>query len=83
MTERPDWMRPVDIDILLALRRTQPEYIPLLANRLGLHLAYVERRCELLTDHKFMTAMTGEAVYQLTSDGETLLKAESPPQRER
>jgi DNA-binding Lrp family transcriptional regulator len=78
MTERPDWMRPVDIDILAALQRTQPEYIPILANRLGMHLPYVERRCELLVDHELIKAVTGEVVYRLTSDGESLLASESP-----
>ncbi|WP_227377435.1 hypothetical protein [Haladaptatus halobius] len=78
MTERPDWMRPVDIDILAALQRTQPEYIPILANRLGMHLPYIERRCELLVDHELITAVTGEVVYRLTSDGESLLASESP-----
>ncbi|WP_227356658.1 hypothetical protein [Haladaptatus salinisoli] len=77
MIERPDWMRPVDVDILVALQRTQPEYIPILANRMGMHLPYVERRCELLADGELITAVTGEVVYRLTSDGEALLAAES------
>lgn len=78
MTEHHDWMRPVDIDILTALQRTQPEYIPILANRLGMHLPYVERRCALLIEHELITAVTGEVVYGLTSDGEALLTSESP-----
>ncbi|WP_458209243.1 winged helix-turn-helix domain-containing protein [Haladaptatus sp. NG-SE-30] len=77
MTERPEWMRPVDLEILAALHRTQPEYIPLLANRIGTHLPYVERRCELLTEHEFIRPVTGEVVYRLTDHGEALLEVES------
>ncbi|WP_433629870.1 winged helix-turn-helix domain-containing protein [Halomicrococcus sp. NG-SE-24] len=76
MTEPPDWMRPVDRDILAALERAQPEYVPLLANRLGLHLTYVERRFERLVEHDFVEPVSGEAVYRLTSRGESLLDAE-------
>lgn len=73
MTSRPDWMRPVDIDLLLAFKSTQPEYIPLVANRLGIHLPYAERRCTLLIEHAYIESVTGEAVYAVTDHGEAVL----------
>ncbi|WP_458190177.1 winged helix-turn-helix domain-containing protein [Haladaptatus sp. NG-WS-4] len=73
MTSRPDWMRPVDVKILVSFKRMQPEYIPLVANRLGIHLSYAERRCELLTDHALIAPVTEEAVYRVTDRGEALL----------
>jgi hypothetical protein len=73
MTESPDWMRPVDLEILTNLQRIQPEYIPLVANRMGLHLSYAERRCDLLREKGLIAPVTGEAVYRLTGDGETVL----------
>jgi DNA-binding IclR family transcriptional regulator len=76
MTDPPDWMRSVDQDILAALERAQPEYIPLLANRLGLHLSYVERRCDRLADHGFIEPVSDEVVYRLTPRGESFLASE-------
>ena len=73
MTNRPDWMRPVDIQLLVSFKRTQPDYVPLVANRLGIHLSYAERRCDILTEHAFITSVTDEAVYQVTDKGEALL----------
>jgi hypothetical protein len=73
MTESLDWMRSVDVEILTCLQRIQPEYIPLVANRMGLHLSYAERRCDLLREKGLIAPVTGEAVYQLTADGETVL----------
>ncbi|MFH5800662.1 hypothetical protein [Haladaptatus sp. CMAA 1911] len=73
MTESLNWMRPVDIEILTSLQRIQPEYLPIVANRMGLHLSYAERRCDLLRENGLIAPVTGEAIYQLTSDGETVL----------
>ena len=73
MTDRPDWMRPVDVKILVSFQRAQPEYIPLVANRLGIHLSYAERRCDLLSEHALITSVTEEAVYRVTDQGEALI----------
>lgn len=73
MTKRPDWLRTVDVEIMLALKRMQPEYIPLVANRLGLHLAYAERRCTLLTEHELIESVTEESIYQATDHGIAIL----------
>ena len=49
--QRPNWMRPADEDILHELCEERPDYLPLVANRLGMHLGYVERRCSVLVEH--------------------------------
>lgn len=66
-------LNKADNAILEDLHREQPDYIPLVANRLGMHLTYVETRCEELVDDGLLTQVTGEAVYCLTADGEQYL----------
>lgn len=73
MTQNPDWMHSADARILEDLRRNQPDYVPLVANRLGMHLRYVDGRCDLLVEHGLLTQVTGEAVFRLTDRGERYL----------
>lgn len=68
-----DWMRRVDEAILEDLRREQPDYIPLVANRLGMHLDYVDERSRRLVEHGLLEQVTGEAVYCVTDRGERYL----------
>lgn len=75
-TQSPDWMHSADTVILDALRRTQPEYVPIVANRLGMHLDYVDGRCRRLVECGLMEQVTGEAVYCLTDRGEEYLAGE-------
>jgi DNA-binding IclR family transcriptional regulator len=69
-------MHSADAAILDALGRSQPEYLPLVANRLGMHLDYVDRRCQRLVEYGLMERVTGEAVYRLTDRGERYLAGE-------
>jgi len=69
-------MRPADEEILSALYESRPDYLALVANRLGMHLGYVERRCDVLVDEGLVEAVTGEAVYRTTELGERYLAGE-------
>lgn len=69
----PHELRDVDEAILEHLRREQPDYIPFVANRLGMHLDYVDGRCQLLAERGLIERVTGEPVYRLTDRGERYL----------
>lgn len=64
-----DWMHPADEDILRELHEEQPEYLPLVANRLGLHLGNVEQRCSVLVERGLVEPVTDEVVYRTTERG--------------
>lgn len=66
-------LRDADEAILEHLRREQPDYIPFVANRLGMHLDYVDGRCELLVEYGLIEPATDEPVYRLTDRGERYL----------
>lgn len=68
-----EWLRPVDEQILEYLREHPPEYVPLVANRLGVHLGYAERRFAVLVDHGLVQPVTNEVIYGLTERGERVL----------
>jgi len=68
-----NWMRPADVRILRQLRDERPDYLALVANRLGMHLGYVERRCAVLVDHGLVEPVSGEVVYRTTERGEEIL----------
>jgi DNA-binding IclR family transcriptional regulator len=69
-------MRPADEEILRALHESRPDYLALVANRLGMHLGYVERRCAVLVKEELVEAVSGEAVYRTTDLGERYLTGE-------
>ncbi|MFB6165425.1 MAG: DUF2250 domain-containing protein [Haloarculaceae archaeon] len=69
-------MRSADEQILRHLRDERPDYLALVANRLGMHLGYVERRCEVLVKHGLVEPVTGEVVYRITERGERYLTGE-------
>lgn len=72
----PDPLRPVDRRILEHLRDNPPDYIPLIANRLGMNLSYAERRCEVLIERGLMEPVTNEKIYRLSERGERYLAGE-------
>ena len=76
MTSRREWAHPADERILRHLRDNPPDYVPLVANRLGMHLGYVERRVETLVDNGFVEPISGEVIYGLTERGERHLATE-------
>lgn len=72
-------MRTADEKILRQLREERPDYLPLVANRLGMHLGYVERRCAVLVDHELVEQVSAEGVYRTTDLGEQYLSGEVDP----
>lgn len=76
MTKDDGALNKVDEAILEAFHHEQPEYIPLVADQLEMHLKYVETRCERLRDDDLIKQVTGEAVYFLTINGENYLAGE-------
>ncbi|MFC7226219.1 hypothetical protein N0B31_02300 [Salinirubellus salinus] len=70
---QPNGLRSVDVSILEYLDRHPPEYIPLVANRLGVHLGYAERRFETLVDGGLVRPVTNESIYTITEQGRAAL----------
>lgn len=70
---RPNWMRSADEQILSQLCAERPDYLALVANRLGMHVDYVERRCDVLVEHGLVEPISGEVVYRTTELGEQFL----------
>lgn len=69
-------MRPADEEIVRELHAERPDYLALVANRLGMHLGYVERRCAVLVEEGLIEAVSEEAVYRTTELGEQYLTGE-------
>lgn len=69
---------PVDERILAYYRDNPPEYVPLVANRLGIHVRYAERRVEFLVEQELLRAVSHEVVYTITDEGEQALAGEEP-----
>lgn len=70
---QPNWLRTVDVSILEYLERHPPEYVPLVANRLGVHLGYAERRFESLVEAELVRPVTNESIYTITDRGRAVL----------
>jgi DNA-binding IclR family transcriptional regulator len=70
-------MQPADERILRQLEAERQDYLALVANRLGMHLGYVERRCAVLVDHGLVEPVSGEVVYRTTERGEQFLAEEA------
>lgn len=67
---------PADREILRYLRDERADYLPILANRLGMHLGYVERRCALLVDCGLVEPISDEVVYRVTDLGVRYLEGD-------
>jgi DNA-binding Lrp family transcriptional regulator len=70
----PEDLRPVDRRILQQLDEHGPEYVPLVATRLGLPLGYAERRFERLAEAGLLEPVTNEVVYHPTDEGRQYLQ---------
>jgi len=64
---------PADRRILSYLDENPPDYLPVVATRLGMHLRYVERRVDTLIDHGLVQAVTAEVIYTTTEKGSRYL----------
>lgn len=73
---RSDRLRPTDRHILEQLRDHPPDYMALVANRVGMPTGYVERRWQVLLEAGFVEPVTGEPIYRLTDAGERYLETE-------
>jgi predicted transcriptional regulator len=72
---RPEWLRTVDERILAYFEANPPDYVPLMANRLNVHLEYAERRVHLLVEHGLLVPVTNERIFTLTERGRRVLAA--------
>lgn len=77
MAASPEWMHPSDERILRYLENNPPDYVPLIANRLGMHLGYVEGRVETLVEHGLVEPVSGESIYAVTDRGERYVADET------
>ena len=78
MDDRTNWPATVDRAILTDLHEHGPDYLPLVANRRGLHLGLVRRRCERLADERHVEKVSEEVVYRITECGVEELEAMRP-----
>lgn len=76
MAASPEWTHPADERILRYLSEHPPDYVPLIANRLGMHLGYVEGRVETLVEQEMVEPVSGESIYAVTDRGERFLSEE-------
>jgi|GEM_PF-1869717 len=70
-------LNPVDAAILDFLADGRVEYAAIIANRVGAHTPYVEKRCSALAERGLVEAVTGEVVYRVTDEGRA--RAGYPP----
>jgi len=73
---RPDRLRTADERILWYFGANPPDYVPLMANRLNVHLTYAERRVALLVEHGLLRPVTDERIYTVTDRGRRVLDAD-------
>lgn len=72
---RPDWLRTADERILRYFEANPPDYVPLMANRLNVHLEYAEGRVALLVERGLLRPVTNERIYTVTDRGRRVLEA--------
>lgn len=72
---RPDWLRTADERILRYFEANPPDYVPLMANRLNVHLEYAEGRVALLAERGLLRPVTNERIYTVTDRGRRVLEA--------
>lgn len=74
MNEEGQWMLPGDREILTYLRTRGDDRAPFIANRLGLHLGYVEERCGVLADRGLVETAEDGTVFRLTEHGQRFVE---------
>ncbi|MFC7177390.1 winged helix-turn-helix domain-containing protein [Halosegnis marinus] len=62
-------LRPADRQLLAYLDDNPPEYVPLMATRLGLPLGHANDRVAALVERGYVRPVTNECIYRLTDDG--------------
>lgn len=71
-----DRLRPADRRILEYLDSNPPDYVALIANRLGMPTGYTTQRRDVLVERGLIEPVTNEAIYTLTERGERYLDEE-------
>lgn len=69
-------LRPADRRILEYLGSNPPDYMALIANRLGMPTGYATERRDVLAERDLIEPVTDEAIYRLTERGERYLDGE-------
>lgn len=72
-------MRPADRPILEFLAAKRAHYPAIVANRTGMHVPYVERRCRELAARGLVETVSDEVVYRITADGKRVLDGSLDP----
>lgn len=72
-----DQLHPADERILEYFAEEPPDYVPLAANRLGMHLGYVERRVETLVENGLLEPVSQERIYTITDRGQRCVESET------
>lgn len=67
-------LRPADREILRYLAENPPEYVPLMATRLGLPLGHANDRTAALVERGLVRPVTNECIYRITEAGERRLR---------
>jgi DNA-binding Lrp family transcriptional regulator len=73
----PPQSHPADERILEFFGDNPPEYVPIVANRLGIHVRYAERRVERLVDQGLLEPVSKEVIYTTTDAGERVIAGEA------
>ncbi|PSP98450.1 hypothetical protein BRC89_07840 [Halobacteriales archaeon QS_4_70_19] len=68
---------PADERILEFFEANPPEYVPIVANRLGIHVRYAERRVETLVEQGLLEPVSNEVIYTTTEAGEQVVAGEA------
>jgi hypothetical protein len=73
----PSQSHPADERILEFFGEHPPEYVPIVANRLGIHVRYAERRVGLLVERGLLEPVSNEVIYTTTEAGDRVLAGEA------
>jgi hypothetical protein len=73
----PPQSHPADERILEFFGTNPPEYVPIVANRLGIHVRYAERRVAVLVEQGLLQPVSNEVVYTTTEAGERVVAGEA------
>jgi hypothetical protein len=69
----PARSHPADERILEFFGEHPPEYVPIVANRLGIHVRYAEHRVGVLVEKGLLEPVSNEVVYTTTEAGDRTL----------
>jgi predicted ArsR family transcriptional regulator len=68
-----DSLRSTDRRLLEYMATHPPDYIPLVASRLGIHLRYANQRVTVLVERGLIRPVTNESIYTITDPGRSAI----------